>query len=154
MTNVFSDEELSADDPVRFLYEPLNRRSWSFVRRDISRVEPMEPVDFLNMFRIRLNYTRQARWAHYGVSYHTLKRFDWNLDVMVHHGVHVGITSDALAYSRLVLALRKYEQFAISHGAYWSSFSADWDMVRSVARRIKRRLLKMSRENSRAVEDG
>ena len=152
MTHVFSDEELDADDRVLNLYEPLNRRSWAFTRRDISRVEPMEPVDFLNLFRFRLNITRQASWAHYNVSFHTLKKFDWHLDVMKHHGVHVGITSNVLADSRLVLALRRYEQFAITHGTN-SRFSGDWDFVRSVARRIKRRLLKMARENSLAVED-
>jgi hypothetical protein len=66
--------------------------------------------------------------------------------------VHVGITSNVLADSHLVLALRRYEQLAITHGAN-SRFSGDWDFVRSVARRIKRRLLRMSRENSLALED-
>ena len=153
MTHVFSDEELDADDRVRNLYEPINRRSWAFTRRDIALVEPMEPIDFLNLFRSRLNITRQASWAHFNVSFHTIKKFDWHLDVMVHHGVHVGITSDALAYSHLVLALRKYEEFADSHGAYWTSLRESWDMVRSVARRIKLRLLKMARKNSLALAD-
>ena len=106
MANVFSDEELSADDPIRCLFEPLNRRSWSFTRRRISRVEPMEPEDFLHLFRVRLNYTRQALMTHYRVSYHTLKTFEWDIDVIVHHGVHIGITSNLLVESRLVIALR------------------------------------------------
>ena len=157
MTNVFSDEELSADDHVRRIYEPLSRRSWSFTRANISRAEPMEAEDFLDLFRVRLNITRQATWAHWKHSYHTLKIFEWDLNVMVHHGVHIGITSDSLSQSRLVLALRRFEKYAIYHRDTchgFASFATDWDMVRSIARRIKRRLLKMSRENSRAVEGG
>ena len=153
MVDVFSDEELSANDPIRRLFDPLNRRSWLFTRRRISRVEPMEPKDFLHLFRCRLNYTCQARMSHHNVSFHLLMLFEWHFDVMEHHGVHVGITSNLLAESRLVIALRRYEHWAISHGADWPCLSVEWDFVRSVARRMKRRLLKMSRENSCADED-
>ena len=118
----------------------------------MSRVDPMEPEDFLHLFRARLNYTRQCDMSHHKNSYHLLRLFDWRLDVMVHHGVHVGITSALLAESHLVIALRKYEHWAVHHGLPNRHFDEAWDFVRSVARRIKRRLLKMSRENSRAAE--
>ena len=118
----------------------------------MSRVDPMEPEDFLHLFRCRLNYTRQASMSHHNNSYHLLRLFDWHLDVMVHHGVHVGITSALLVESRLVIALRKYEYWAVNHGLLHSRFHGAWVVVRLVARRFKRRLLKMSRENSRAAE--
>ena len=113
----------------------------------------MEPEAFLHLFCRRLNYTCQARMSHHKVSYHLLKLFEWHLDVMEHHGMHVGITSDLLAESCLAIALRRYEHWAVNLCAEWSFFHGEWDFVRSVARRIKQRLLKMSRENSRAVED-
>ena len=56
--------------------------------------------------------------------------FKSHLDVMDHHRVHVGITSDLLAESRLIIALRRYEQWAKDHD--WSSFSADWYVVREI----------------------
>ena len=90
---------------------------------------------------------------HHKVSYHLLKLFEWRLDVMEHHGVHVGITSDLLAESQLVIALRRYEHWVVSLRAEWSCFYGEWDFVRLVARRIKQRLPKMSHENSHAVED-
>ena len=105
-------------------------------------------------FRCRLNYTCQARMSHHNVSFHLLVLFEWHLDVMEHHGVHVGITSNLLAESPLVIALRRYEHRAISHGADWTCFSAEWDVVRTIARRMKRRLLKISRENSCAADGG
>ena len=118
----------------------------------MSYVDPMEPKDFLHLFRCLLNYTRQCSMSHHNNFYHPLRLFNWHLDVMVHHGVHVGITSALLAESHLVIALRKYEYWAVHHGLLNSHFDGAWDVVRPVARRIKRRLLKMSRENSRAVE--
>ena len=125
MANVFSDEELSVDDPSHGLFEPPNRRSWLFSRRRISRVEPMDPDDFLHFFRCRLNYTCQAWMSHHNVSLHPLMLFEWHLDVMVHHGVHVDITSDLLAESHLIIALRSYEHWVTDHGADWTSFSAE-----------------------------
>ena len=117
----------------------------------MSRVDSMESEDFLHLFRARLNYTRLCNMSHHKNSYHLLRLFDWHLDVMVHHGVHVGITSALLAESHLVIALRKYEHWATHHGLPQGHFAETWDVVRSVARRIKRRLLKMARDNSRAA---
>ena len=151
MSTVFSDEEVSVGG-LRGVFEFLTPRDWLFRSRRISRVDPMEAEDFLHLFRVRLNLTRQCSSSHHHNSYHLLRLFDWHLDVMVHHGVHVGITSALLAESHLVIALRKYEHWAVHHGLPNNRFGGAWDVVRSVARRIKRRLLKMSRENSRAVE--
>ena len=119
----------------------------------MSHIGPMEPEDFLHLFCRRLNYFRQGSISHHKVSYHPPKLFEWHLDVMVHHGVNVGITSVLLAESRLVIALRRYEYWVGNHGIELSRFHGAWIFIRSVARRIKRRLLKMSRENSRAAED-
>ena len=152
MANVSSNEELSADDRSRGIFEPLNRRSWLFYRRRISQVEPMEPTGFFRLFRCLLNYIRQARISHHNVSYHLLMLFKWHLDVMVHHGEHVGITSDLLAEGCLIIALRRYEKW-VKEDHDWSSVSAQWDVVRGAACHMKRRLLKMSRGNSRAGKD-
>ena len=73
----------------------------------MSHVRPLEPEDFLHLFRRRLNYSRQASMSHHKVSYHLLRLFEWHLGVMMHHGVHVGITSVLLEESRLVIALRR-----------------------------------------------
>jgi len=118
----------------------------------MSHFRPMEPEDFLHLFHCRLKDTRQASMSHYNNSYHLLRLFDWHLDVMAHHGLHVGIASVLLGESRLVIALRRYEYWAGNHGFEHSRFHGAWIVNRSVARRIKRRLLKMSRENSRAAK--
>ena len=78
--------------------------------------------------------------------------FKSHLDVMDHHRVHVGITSDLLAESRLIIALRRYEQWARDDHD-WNSISAQWDFVRWAARHMKWCLLKMARENSCAIKD-
>ena len=75
MTNVFSDEELSADDRSRGIFEPLNRRSWLFNTGRIPHVDSMEPEDFFHLFRCQLNYTRQARMSRHNVSFHLLMLF-------------------------------------------------------------------------------
>ena len=88
----------------------------------MSHVRPMEPEYFLHLFRRRLNYTRQASMSHHKNSYHLLRLFDWHLNVMVHHGVHVGITSVLLVESRLVIALRRCEHWAGSDRTELSRF--------------------------------
>ena len=152
MANVFSGAELSADDPSHCLLEPLTSHCWNFYHRRISQVEPMEPADFLDSFRCRLNYTRQCRFSHPKNSFYLLIPFKWYLDVMVHHGEHVETMSKLLAESRLIIALRQYEKW-VKENHDWSSVSAQRDAVRRAAFRMKRRRLKMSQENSRADKD-
>ena len=151
MAAVFSDEELSTD-ARNGIFKFLNSRSWVFRTRRISHVRPMGPEDFLHLLCCRLNYSRQSSMPHHKVSYHLLKLFEWYLEVMVHHGVHVGIISILLAESRLVIALRRYEHWVGINRTELSRFHGDWIFIKLVARRIRRRLLRMSRENSRAVE--
>ena len=151
MASVFSDEELSVDDRRRRFFEPLTSRSWNFYHRRISQVEPMEPADFLDLFRCRLNFTRQCQFSHPKNSLHPLMLFEWHLDVMVHHGEHIGITSELLSESHLIVALKRYEEWTKDITTR-SSFPGQWGAVGRAARRMKRCLLKMSRQNSRFVE--
>ena len=148
-----SDEELSVDDRRRRFFEPLTSRSWNFYHRSISQVEPMEPADFLHMFRCRLNFTRQCRFSHHNNSLHPLMLFEWHLDVMVHHGAHIGITSGVLSDSHLMIALRRYEKWAKGFTTR-STYPEPWDAMRVSTRRMRRRLLRMSQQNSRNVGGG
>ena len=78
--------------------------------------------------------------------------FEWHLDAMVHHGEHIGITSELLSESHLIITLRRYEKWA-KDITTWSTYPEQWDAVRGAACRMKRRLLKMSRKNFRIVEE-